>query len=114
MTPEGRTKKDIKDLFFSRGLIAAGAKECNWPKEVTGWYYMPVPNGLGVHGIPDFVGFYLQKFFVVEAKAPGNLDGTTPNQENRIKEIITARGHAIVADSAATVEALLDRIKAEK
>lgn len=107
MTPEGHVKKDIRDLLYDFGLISAGAKQSNWPPIVTGWYFMPVPNGLGVHGIPDFIGFYKGKFFAVEAKAPGKERDVSANQENRIREIRIAFGHVVVADSVDPVRKML-------
>lgn len=53
MTPEGKVKAKI-DLLL---------------KYVSAWYFKPVSNGLGTHGIPDFVGCYQGRFFTIEAKS---------------------------------------------
>ena len=100
-TPEGRVKAQIKRQLDAWGFWRAGSPE---PKvDVVGWYYMPVSNGMGVHGIPDFVGCYLGRFFAIEAKAPGELDNTTANQDNRHKEIRAAQGIVLVADDVEIV-----------
>jgi hypothetical protein len=54
-TPEGRVKALVKKFLKAEGA----------------WFFMPVPNGFGVAGIPDFVGCYKGKFFGIETKAPG-------------------------------------------
>ena len=90
-TPEGKVKKDIKKLLTSTEGM---------------WYYMPVQNGMGVVGIPDFVCCYKGMFFAIETKKPNKNPTTaeqrfnkcTPNQQNRITEINDAGGMAIVAD----------------
>jgi hypothetical protein len=55
MTPEGRVKKDIRKVLDS----------------LNAWYYMPVSRGMGVMGIPDFIGCLSGRFFAIEAKANG-------------------------------------------
>ena len=39
--------------------------------EFGAWYYMPVQNGMGVSGIPDFIACIDGKFIAIETKAPG-------------------------------------------
>jgi len=54
MTPEALVKKDIKVFLSSiEGL----------------WFFMPVPTGFGVRGIPDFIGCWRGRFFGIEAKS---------------------------------------------
>jgi hypothetical protein len=69
-TPEGAVKEMIKVRLESIGCISAG-KAPKVDHTHTGWFYMPVSNGMGVHGIPDFIGHYRGEFFAIEAKAPG-------------------------------------------
>lgn len=88
-TPEGRVKKNIKERLEKLGILNAGHK--NWVVRVvfrvacTGWYYMPTQNGMGVAGIPDFIGHYKGRFWSIEAKARGKTPN--PNQVERGKEI---------------------------
>lgn len=88
MTPEARVKTDIKKLLLGMGFWNAGGKPP--ALSVIGWFYMPVSNGMGVHGIPDFVGCWLGRFFSIEAKAPGGV--VSPNQLKRHEEIREAGG----------------------
>jgi hypothetical protein len=69
---------------------------------------MPVQNGMGVVGIPDFVCCWQGKFLAIETKAPGKLSNLTPNQERRLFEIHQAGGIAVVVDDVAKLKELLD------
>lgn len=83
-TPEGRVKAQIKG--FLRQL-----KDC--------WFFLPVSNGMGVHGIPDIIACINGVFVAIECKAPGKLDNVTPNQVNQLNGILGAGGIAVVVDS---------------
>jgi hypothetical protein len=104
MTPEGRLKEKVKQLLKKRNA----------------WFYMPVQNGMGKVGIPDFMGTYRGLFFAVETKAPNKKPTTeeqrwnkaTPNQQMRIEEIRDAGGVAIVADDISQVEQMLETLDA--
>lgn len=82
MTPEGKVKNAVKRELKSRGI----------------WFYMPMQNGLGVVGIPDFVCCWHGLFLGIETKAPGKRGNTTPNQERVLKEIEDHGGVSIVVD----------------
>lgn len=104
MTPEGRVKLQIKKHLTAKGVWFAGQPP---PPVVTGWMYMPVSIGMGVSGIPDFVGTYKCRPVFIEAKAPGGKP--TDNQLERHKEIRTAGGVVIVADSVDVLEQEMKR-----
>lgn len=91
-TPEGKVKNDIKKLLNERGI----------------WYFMPSANGFGKVGVPDFICCWGGRFLAIEAKAPGKINNTTPNQKMRIEEINDSMGIAFVADSVKMVEDVLD------
>jgi hypothetical protein len=90
MTPEGRVKAAVK----------------RWLKEHGIWFYMPVQNGMGVVGIPDFICCANGHFLAIETKAPGKRGNTTANQDMRIAEIHKAGGSAVVVDDASQLETL--------
>ena len=102
-TPEGKVKEAIKKRLNKAGIWQAGQPK---PAEVRGWYYMPVPNGMGVHGIPDFVCCINGLFVGIEAKAPGKVKDTTINQQKRHTEIISAGGVVLVVDDASQLDVL--------
>lgn len=81
-TPEGKVKDAVKKWLRERGY----------------WFYMPVQNGMGVQGIPDFIICAAGQFIAIETKAPGKRENTTANQEARIAEIKQANGVAVVID----------------
>jgi len=80
VTPEGKTKAKVKALLKKYGV----------------WSFAPVSNGMGVHGIPDFVGVYKGLSVMVECKAPGKKP--TPRQEIQIAAIRAAGGTVFVID----------------
>ena len=95
MTPEAKVKAEIKKVLVEFGC----------------WYFMPMMNGYGRSGIPDFVGCYKGRFFGIEAKGP---DGkTTPNQDRELAAIMQADGFTVVARSGADVRELLHAITAQ-
>lgn len=109
MTPEGKKKKEIKAFLDASGFQRAGAKPISGT--VVGWYYMPVSNGMGVHGIPDFVCVYKGLSFFIEVKADEKSE-PTPNQLLRHKEIRAAGGECIVAHKVSQVADALERMDA--
>lgn len=93
MTPEGKVKTAIKRWLVEHGV----------------WYFMPVSNGMGSMGIPDFVCCWNGKFLGIEAKAPGKRSNVSALQEHQITLIHKAGGAAIVVDDVAQLEPLLER-----
>lgn len=83
--PEGRVKRDVKNFLKGKGA----------------WFYMPVQNGMGRVGIPDFICCWEGKFYAIETKAPGKRDNATPNQLKEIDGIRLAGGVALVVDDVA-------------
>lgn len=96
-TPEGRVKEAVK----------------KWLKAHKLWYYMPVQNGMGVVGIPDFVCCWKGRFVAIETKAPGKRGNLSANQENQIMSIHLAGGAAIVVDDVTQLECLHQNIFGE-
>lgn len=101
MTPEGKVKNDVKKWLTSIGVWFAGKPA---PTVVTGWMYMPVSNGMGVSGIPDFCGIFMGKPLFIETKAPGKASETTENQKMRHREIHAAGGVVLVVTSVAELK----------
>lgn len=88
MTPEGKVKADVKKYLKAIGC----------------WFFLPVSNGMGQVGIPDFICCYRGYFVSIETKAPGKINNTTANQDRVIAEIKTAGGAAIVVDNVEQVK----------
>lgn len=96
VTPEGAVKRAVKKTLAAHRL----------------WYFMPVQNGMGRVGIPDFVmcvpyvvkpedvGRTVGLFVARETKAPGKTGETTPNQDREIAGIRAAGGDVKVIDDA--------------
>jgi hypothetical protein len=91
-TLEGRVKDAVKKLLKERGI----------------WFYMPVQNGMGVVGIPDFICCENGHFLAIETKAPGKRGNLTPNQEHRIMEIHASGGAALVVDDVSQLKEYFD------
>ena len=79
-TPEGVVKREIAKTLKKLGVF----------------YYMPVQNGMGRTGIPDFVVCINGKFLGIEAKAPGKANNLSANQIQVQKEIAQAGGYYLV------------------
>lgn len=71
---------------------------------------MPVQNGMGVVGVPDFICCLNGRFFGVEAKAPGKLNTLTANQQARHEEIRASGGLVLVVDDPSVLEIYLDKV----
>lgn len=84
MTPEGKVKEVVKKRLKDAGI----------------WYYMPVQNGMGVVGIPDFICCAGGLFLAIETKAPGKASNLSPNQQARRNEIEAACGEFMVIDGS--------------
>lgn len=97
-TPEGKVKDAVKKVLKKYGV----------------WYFMPMQNGFGVVGIPDFICCMDGLFFGIETKAPGKRDSTTPNQQRVLKEISEHGGHAIVVDDAKQAEDYIIFLRSER
>jgi hypothetical protein len=95
MTPEGRVKEAVKRWLKERGV----------------WYYMPVQNGMGVTGIPDFVCCWHGRFMAIETKAPGKRANVSANKERHITGFWKAGGVAIMVDDVAQLNNLEDECK---
>lgn len=92
LTPEARVKQACKKLLKDRGI----------------WFYMPVQNGMGNVGIPDFVCCWAGRMLAVETKAPGKRANTTPNQKRVLGEISEHGGLAVVVDDVSQLLEVLD------
>ena len=107
MTPEGQVKKLVKDYLVSVGMIPAGqAVLCT--EENTGWFHMPVSNGMGVHGIPDFIGHYRGRFFAIETKTKGKKP--TARQEHQLNALDLTGAATFVVDSEEGLEGVKEWI----
>lgn len=93
MTPEGEVKKKVQEYLNSIGCIAASKAPLTSPAH-HGYYFMPVSNGMGVHGIPDIIGHYKGFFFAIETKV--EKKDPTPLQEHQLKAILMSGGASFV------------------
>lgn len=91
LTSERDVKREVRAVFDAR---------VPWV-----WYMMPVSNGMGVHGIPDFIGCARGVFLSVETKHPIRKSDLTPLQKLCRDRIIRANGaHFVIRDEAGLAE----------
>lgn len=90
-TPEGKVKAAIT----------------KWLKSIGAYYYMPQSNGRGRVGAPDYIVCNKGEFWGIEAKAPGKLKNTTPNQRRELNWIDEAGGVSLVVEDVAQLRYLL-------
>lgn len=89
MTPEARVKDAVKKVLTAHGV----------------WYFMPVSNGMGRHGIPDIICCAGGRFVAIECKA--GKGRTTALQQRELERITEAGGAALVVnDDPETMEYL--------
>lgn len=89
MTPEGKVKAAVKRLLEEKGV----------------YYFMPVSNGMGRHGIPDVICCANGYFMGIECKA--GKGKTTALQERELERIRYAGGEAlVVTDDETTMDTL--------
>jgi hypothetical protein len=103
MILERKVKQAVKEMLEELGCISAGQAVLATANN-TGWFFMPVSNGMGVHGIPDFLGEYKGRFFAIETKTPGN--NPTPLQQHQIHAIHISGGLAVVVRDRCDIEVL--------
>lgn len=82
-TPEGKVKDAVKQILDN-------TPEC--------WYFMPVQNGMGQMGIPDFICCVRGKFLGIETKSTKTSRKLTALQARQIQLIQTASGTAVVVN----------------
>ena len=92
-TPEGKVKDQVKKYLDSIGA----------------YWYMPVSNGMGRVGAPDFLVCHNGRFIGIETKAPGKRGNTTANQEREMAAIRKANGVSIVVDDVTQMFAVLSQ-----
>lgn len=96
MTPEAKAKAEIKQVL----------------KEFGCWYFMPMMNGYGRAGIPDFIGCWRGIFFAIEAKAEDGV--LTPQQARELESIGVHGGDWCVAFSGKDAREFLNAIALQR
>ena len=86
-------------------IVKAGVKKVL--AEFGAWYYMPVQNGMGVSGIPDFIACIDGKFIAIETKAPGRENAVTAQQRKQLDGILANGGLALVITNPDALHAAL-------
>lgn len=81
-TSEHRVKTAISNILIQHGAYRV----------------MPVSNGMGAHGIPDFLVCHCGRFIGIEAKAGNNLP--TGLQMSNLRRIEEAGGVALVINES--------------
>lgn len=97
MTPESKVKMAVKRLLEMHKV----------------WYFLPVSNGMGRHGIPDVLCCVNSFFLAIECKA--GKGKTTALQDREIEAIKSAGGSALVIrdneEDFRTLDAVLTTLK---
>lgn len=94
-TPEGKVKDRVREIL---------------DKEPKCWYFMPVQNGAGQSGIPDFIVCWRGRFVGIETKSTKTSRKVTALQARQLELINTAGGTAVVIneDNINTLEMMLN------
>lgn len=81
MTPEGRVKKNVKEILNCYSNV---------------FYFMPVPTGYGSSGVHDFVCCIAGQFLTIECKT--GTSKMTPLQQATMDRIKDAGGHVMLVN----------------
>ena len=90
-TPEGVVKTAVKRLLVEHGI----------------YYFMPVSNGMGRHGIPDFICSVNGVFLAIETKA--GKGKPTALQEREMQNIVNSGGYALLINET-SIDALSETL----
>jgi len=119
MTPEGRVKSDIAKLLLSYKIypakMAGTGPDKGLPADAVGWYFMASSNGMGVKGLPDFLGHFKGLLFGIESKALKK--SPTGFQQLQINAIRSSGGAVFVVDGPETLsvfQAWLKTVEADR
>lgn len=80
MTPEGKVKDEVRKIL----------------KRHRAWFFAPVSNGMGVHGIPDYVACIKGRLVTVECKGT-DAGRPTELQMVQMERIAEAGGYVFLA-----------------
>lgn len=96
MRKEADVKAEVKKVLNSYG------------KRI--WWYMPVPTGFGVQGVPDFICSLAGRFVGIETKFGSN--GLTAFQIKQMESIIaTGAAHMVINEkNVHSLPAVIDGI----
>jgi hypothetical protein len=95
-----KKEADVKDAV-KRALARHGDRV---------WWFMPVPTGFGVQGVPDFVCSIAGRFVGIETKFGSN--GLTKFQIKQMESIIKTGGsHMVINDkNVDSIDAVIEGI----
>lgn len=98
MKKESDVKQAVKDVLATYGDKI--------------WWFMPVPTGFGVQGVPDFVCSFAGRFVGIETKFGSN--GLTKFQIKQMDSIIKTGGmHMVINErNVKDLKAVVDGIMA--
>lgn len=82
-TPEGRVKSLVREILDNTPFC---------------WYFMPVQNGMGQSGIPDFICCVRGKLLGIETKSKYSSRKLTALQAKQIRLINEAQGVALMVN----------------
>jgi len=79
-TPESKVKEKVVKILKKHGV----------------YYFFPATHGFGRSGVPDIIACFRGQFVGIECKAGDNKP--TALQQRELKNIMSAGGHAFVAN----------------
>lgn len=92
MESEADVKKGVRKLLDSYGASV--------------WYFMPVPTGYGVRGVPDFIVCFRGRFLAIEAKRPDVSTELKGLQRDHQVAILAAHGLHVVVHNETDIAGL--------
>ena len=96
---EAGVKEDIKKWLTAHRIHDMKGVKSAPENMIEGFFYMPVPNGMGLTGVSDFMICYHGQTIVVETKAENKPAKPTGDQQAFIDAIEKAGGYGVCVNS---------------
>lgn len=94
---EAGVKEDIKKWLIAHRVYDTKAMKVN--NDSRGFFWMPVPNGMGLSGVSDFLICFQGRLIALETKAENKPAKPSPDQDTFINNVSWTGGVGFTVNS---------------